>query len=241
MRSRRGEGGVTLVEVCYLGLVAERRERTDAADTEHELLLDAGLLVAAVEPRRYVAIGSPIRLQVGVEKIKPVPSDEHSPYLGNDVAPRKRDLDPHWTTHGVACQLDGKALEVENLPRLLLQPAGVKPLMRRLPIEQADADQRNAERARRLEELAGDGTEATRVHWQRVGEGELRGKERNLETAVLPVRLREPVPGVIRLVGGRVLDDRGCESCKIRVGREPLLHCGPSQASQQAKRPFEGR
>jgi len=54
------------------------------------------------------------------------------------------------------------------------------------------------------------------------------------------VRLREPVPGVIRLVGGRVFDDRGCKSCKIRVGCEPLLHCGPSQASQQAKRPFEG-
>ena len=99
--------------------------------------------------------------------------------------------------------------------------------MRRLPIEQADADQGNAERARRLEELAGNGTKATCVDRQRVGEGELRGKEGDLETAVLAVGLREPGPGAIRLVGGRVLDDGGCERRKIRVGREPLLHGRP--------------
>ena len=47
-----GKGGVTLIQVRHLGLVAESGERTDAADTEHELLLDAGLLVATVEPCR---------------------------------------------------------------------------------------------------------------------------------------------------------------------------------------------
>ena len=50
MRSKRGEGGVALIEVCHLGLVAESGEGPNATDTEHELLLDAGLLVATVEP-----------------------------------------------------------------------------------------------------------------------------------------------------------------------------------------------
>ena len=45
----------------------------------------------------------------------------------------------------------------------------------------------------------------------------------------------------VGLVGDCAVDDRGRERRKVRVGREPILHRRPSQAVQQAKRPFEGR
>ena len=160
---QRGEGRVTLIEVCHLGLTPEGCDGTDAADTEHELLLYTGLLVAAVEPCCDAAIRSPIGLEVRVEKIEPVSSDKHRPHLGNHVASRQGNLDPERTSHGVVGQLEGKTLEVKDFPRLLLQPAVVQPLMRCLPVEEADADQRNAERARGLEKLAGYGAKATCV------------------------------------------------------------------------------
>src|ERR1019366_7093684 len=50
------ESGVTLVEVCHLGIASERCQPTHAADTENQLLLDSRLLVAAVEPGGYVAV-----------------------------------------------------------------------------------------------------------------------------------------------------------------------------------------
>ena len=50
------EAGVPFVEVEHAGLDAERLQRADAADAEHDLLLDARLAVAAVEPRRQLAI-----------------------------------------------------------------------------------------------------------------------------------------------------------------------------------------
>ena len=52
----RGEGAVAFVQVVDAGRVAERPQRPRAADAEHQLLADAGPLVAAVEPRRQLAI-----------------------------------------------------------------------------------------------------------------------------------------------------------------------------------------
>ncbi len=67
-----------------------RAQRAHAADAEHDLLLDAGRAVAAVEPVGDVAVVRRVLLEVGVEQIEP------------DVAdPRLPDLD----LHGAAGQL----------------------------------------------------------------------------------------------------------------------------------------
>ena len=113
--------------------------------------------------------------------------------------------------------------------------------MRRLPVQQAHADDGDAERARRLEELTGDSTEAAGVNRQRVREGELRGEKGHLEGAILPVGLGEPGLGAAHLVGDRVLDDRGGKRREIRVGRQPLLHGGAPEAGEQTARPLEQR
>src|ERR1035441_1933385 len=87
----RGEGGVPLVEVCHLGVVTERRERTDAADAENELLLDTRLLVTAIQPRGDLAVVAPILPDVGVEQVQPGPTDQHGPHLANNVATRSEE------------------------------------------------------------------------------------------------------------------------------------------------------
>ena len=48
---------------------AQRAQRADAADAEHDLLLQARLAIAAVEPRRELAIRRRVLLEVGVEQV----------------------------------------------------------------------------------------------------------------------------------------------------------------------------
>ena len=85
------ERRVPFVDMPDRGLEAERGERAHPADAEHDLLLDAGGAVAAVELMRDVAILRVVFLEVGVEQVQGHAAGPHLPYFRRDPAPRQLD------------------------------------------------------------------------------------------------------------------------------------------------------
>ena len=75
----RGERAVALVQVQDAGRDAQRRQRAHAADAEQQLLPDADALVAAVEPRRQLAILGLVAVDVRVEQQQRVAADRQLP------------------------------------------------------------------------------------------------------------------------------------------------------------------
>ena len=75
----RGEGAVAFVQMHDARRDAERCERADAADAEQQLLADADALVAAVEPRRQLAIFRLVALDVGIEQQQRAAADRQLP------------------------------------------------------------------------------------------------------------------------------------------------------------------
>ena len=61
------------------GVVAERAQRAHAADAEDDLLLHAGLAIAAVEARGQLAIPGRVLLEIGVEQVELRVSEPHVP------------------------------------------------------------------------------------------------------------------------------------------------------------------
>ncbi len=76
----RGERAVALVEMEHARRDAERRERADAADAEQQFLPDPDAVVAAVEPRRQLAILGLVALDVRVEQQQRVAADRELPH-----------------------------------------------------------------------------------------------------------------------------------------------------------------
>ena len=77
-------------------------------------------------------------------------------------------------------ECDRQVAGLERLPRLLLVTFPVEPLVRGLAIEQPDADDRDPQRACRLQQLAGDRAEPTGEDRQAVGQREFRREVRDL-------------------------------------------------------------
>ena len=86
----RDEGGVALVDVPDRRLQAHLLEGAQASDAEHDLLLEARLVAAAVEPLRDLAVGRLVLRQVRVEQ-----EQGHAAHLGHadqkvDASARER-------------------------------------------------------------------------------------------------------------------------------------------------------
>ena len=79
MRCRTTNAGVAFVQVEDGRRRAERLQRADAADAEDDLLLDARFAIAAVEPRRQLAIPRRVLLEIGVEQIQLHAAEAHAP------------------------------------------------------------------------------------------------------------------------------------------------------------------
>ena len=147
-------------------------ERPDAADAEQDLLPEPVLDVAAVE-----AVGDRpelgvVLLDVGVEEVERHPPDVGPPHPGRQRCAGKIDGDGDALAerHGHAVGIEIgvalllPALDVEDLPEV--------PVL----VEEADADERDAEIGRRLEMVAGEDTETAGVLGERLGDAEL-GRE----------------------------------------------------------------
>ena len=163
---------MSLVGVEHVRVDAERVERADAADTEEDLLAQPVLGVAAVQAVGHVAHVVGVLVDIGVEQVQ-----RHAPDIGA----------PHPRVQRGAGQVDGDAdvvavgdrhrVRVEVGIALLLPPVGVEGLPEvAVPVEEPDADERDAEVARCLQVVAGQHAEAARVLRERLGDAVL-GRE----------------------------------------------------------------
>ena len=115
-----------------------------------------------------VPVGA-VAVDRGVEEVQRHPPDLGLPRTDLDGVAGDVDLDDH--IRRVQRQPGG----VEAGEALLLVAVGVEPLTEvALGVQQADADERDAEIRRRLEVIAGEDAEAARVLRQRLAEAELR-------------------------------------------------------------------
>ncbi len=165
------EAGVALVRVEHLRVDAQRAERPHAADAEEDLLAQAVLGVAAVEAVGDAAQLGRVLVDVGVEEVQRDPTDLRLPDAGDERGAGEVDLDAlvaREQRHGVRVEV-GVALLLPAVGRERLAEVAVA-------VEEADADERHAEVAGRLEVVAGEHAEAARVLREGLGDAEL-GRE----------------------------------------------------------------
>ena len=191
------EAGVPFVEVKDAGIDAERLERAHAADAEDDLLLDAGLAIAAVEARRQLAIPRRVLLEAGVEQVERDAAEPHPPHGDQHRAIAERHRGDARLAVGRQRRFDRRVRPVEALVALFLPAFGGDVLMEvALRVHEADADQRHAEVAGLLAVIAGEHAEAAGVNRQRLVQREL-GREVGDRLAV-GRRHRVRPPGVVR-------------------------------------------
>ena len=168
------ERGVSLVHVEDAGLEPEPAESPNSADAEQHLLADPVLAVAAVQHVGHL----------GLEQVEADAADVGAPDPGGGRLAGELDLDADRLEH------EPEALGVEGrVPRLL--PVVLECLLEvALPVEQADADERDAQVGRGLEVVAGEDAEPARVDRERLAQPELR-REVGDEEARVAVR---PLP-----------------------------------------------
>ena len=116
-------------------------QRAHAADAEDDLLLDARLAIAAVEPRRQLAVPRRVLLEVGVEQIELTrPTRTRQTATSTDRSPSGTAV-MHGLPSGVERRLDRRVRPVEPLVALLLPAFGGDVLVEiSLRIHEADAD-----------------------------------------------------------------------------------------------------
>ena len=176
---------MALVGVEHLGRPAApviRRvgaQRADAADAEQQLLAQPVLAVAAVQPVGDVAEWLGVAPRRRCRAAAAAPGRPGRPRSGRPArrrrAPRSRPCARRAV--GLAQQRDRQPVGVEDRVGLLLPAlAGERLLEVAVPVEQADADDRHAEVAGRLEVVAGEDAEAAGVLRQHGGDAEL-GRE----------------------------------------------------------------
>ena len=153
------EAGVALVAVEDLRLQAQPAQQPHAADPQNDLLAQPVLGVAAVEP-----VGD----AVGVEEEERHSSHPQPPGPCPHRGAGEVDLDLGLRRH----QADGVGVEV--VVALVLPTPFVEGLMEvALPVEEADADEGDAEVAGRLEVVARQHSQAPRVLREGLGDAEL--------------------------------------------------------------------
>ncbi len=177
------EPGVALVGVEHLGpgvagQLAERAHRPHPADAGQDLLADAVVLVAAVEPVGDPAQVLVVVLHVGVQQQQRDPADLGPPDPGaQHPAAGHGHVHQDRRARGLGEQFQRQAPGVEH--RVVLDlPAVQRQRLAEVAgaVEQADADQRHAQVGGGLEVVAGEHAKATRVVGQRLGDAELHGE-----------------------------------------------------------------
>ena len=159
------------------GRDAHGPERAEAADAQQQFLADADARVAAVQARGEFAVFGMIALDVGIEQEQIAASDLHAPDFGADGAAAGFDLN----RDRLAVRSDGgfhRQLVDIGLDIFFLLPAGaIEPLAEiSLAVEQADADQRNAQIGRALDVIAGQHAQSAGINRNGFVQAELGGE-----------------------------------------------------------------
>ena len=196
-RSDPGEGderGMTFVQVHDGRLRPERGERAIAGEREDDVLEQPGFGIARVQASPDRPIGGRVARDVGVEEQEPRTPDARLPDAYPDRPVRQRGGDDDREPEPIACERHGQVARRDRFPGLVLAAVGVQPLVRCLAVSQSDPDGRDTQRARRLQGLAGDRTEAARGDRQAVRERELRCKQTDAQRSSR-ICLAEPALG----------------------------------------------
>ena len=222
---------MALVGVEHLGRggageLAVGADRPHAADAEQHLLLEPVLGAAAVEPVGDLALGGVVVLDVGVEQQQRHPADLRLPDLGAQRAVAgEADRDPQRRAVGrrAAARAAARAGRSAGSARAASRRRDSDWREVAGPVEQADADDRHAEVAGRLEVVAGEDAETAGVLRQHLGDAELRARSR---------RSRPGASGAERLVPAVARSG----SARGRRAPRPAGARKPSSAASSASR-----
>ena len=161
-----------------------------------------------------------------VEQVQLDAPDLDAPDLGVHVPARILDLNRQRRAVGLRLERDGQVVEVVVDEQLLLPAVVVEALAQvALLVEQADADERQAEVAGGLEVVAGQDAQAARVDRQALGQAVLGGEVGDDGPVQRPVGPLEPA-GAIGDVGVDLGDDAivvGEEAGLVQDLVEPIL------------------
>ena len=209
------EGGVAFVQVEDVRLDPERGERADAADAEQQLLADPVLAVAAVER---------VREPVDLEQVERDDADGRRDVLAPDRGLDRLAGEVDRDRDVLADEPD--RLRVDRLVVLGLAAGLVDALAEvAARVEQADADERDAELGRGLEVVAGEDAEAAGVDRQALVDPELHAEVGDEQIVVLPPRALPPADRVGGHVGhGAETSASGCcaaRRTRARAARRP--------------------
>ena len=168
---------MALVQVEDRRLEAEPAEHAHAADAEHELLAEPVLAVAAVERVGDVARPVGVALDLRVEEVERHAADLRAP----DAEPDGHELpvaSASSTTGAIGTSVSGSRLVSMRGIALDLAVVLVEPLAEvAAAVEEADADERDAELGGRLQVVAGEDAEPARV--DRAGSRRARTRRRS--------------------------------------------------------------
>jgi hypothetical protein len=165
---------VPFIHVADGGVQIHGPQRTNAPDAEQHLLLDAHLDVAPVQAVADVSVGGRIGLDVGVEEKERDASHVEAPHLRAHLAPIHGDL--HGKRLAVLVGHEGQRLAgwIDVLGLLGLPAVGCEHLLKvAFVVEEADAHEREAEVAGRLQVVACQHPQSAGVVGERLGQSEL--------------------------------------------------------------------
>ena len=171
------EAAVAFVQVQNAGRNAHGLERAKTAHAQQQLLPDARARVAAVKPRGGFQILRRIARHIRVQQQKIAAAHLHAPHLGANRAAARSNLHHHRLAVGADGRLHGQLIHIVCQILLALPTAFVEPLQKvALPVEKADADQRNVQVRCALDVVAGQHAQAAGVNRQRLVQPELGGE-----------------------------------------------------------------
>ena len=192
----------------------------------------ARVAVAAVQPRRQLAIPRRVLFEIGVEQVELDAADADAPDGDEHRAVAERHRGDAGLPSGVMRRLDRRFLPVQLLVDLLLPAVGREALVKiALRIHEADADERHAKVAGFLAVIAGEHAEAAGVDRQRLVQRELGGEVG--DRLAVQVRALALAPRVVRGARGVEPGDRCDRSWPAtrdrrwrgqRVRRDQLQH-----------------
>ncbi len=171
------EAAVAFVEVKDTGGDAQGVECAETTYSEEEFLADASAAVAAVEARGKFEILGGVAGDVGVQEQEVAATDFDSPDLGANDSAAGLDFDDDPFPVCTDGRLHGQLVDV-GLEVVFALPAFVVEALKEvsLAVEEANADERDAEVGRALDVVSGEDAEASGVDREGLVQAEL-GRE----------------------------------------------------------------
>ena len=187
------KGRVPFVHMPHGWLNTQRSQRPHAADAQNDLLFDAHLLVATVQPMSQFAIPRCVLLYVGVHQIQVHAPDLDMPQLRVDDLSVQLHLHEQALAILVINGADGHLVRVERfIDRVLPAMRGDALAKVALGIQKANANKGQTQIAGFFAMIARKDTQAAGINGQRLMQTKLEGKVRNRSIDMLRILRRKP-------------------------------------------------